>query len=161
MVFSNLWQGRTGRLPYLVALVISSAAITVLPFIAGKITIASAGGMDPALSIVRMLLRPLLLGIGLLITGGPLVFFARRGRQTRHPPPRHRPVVCRRLSPPKHLPQPSRLACHASREILFCRTLSLRGQLVITLNSIFGGPVFGESAFETFECNAAVPHGKA
>jgi hypothetical protein len=65
------------------------------------------------------------------------------------------------LSPPKHLPQPSRLACHSSREILFCRTLSLRGQLVITLNSIFDGRAFGESAFETFECNAAVPHGKA
>jgi uncharacterized membrane protein YhaH (DUF805 family) len=78
MVFSNLWQGRTGRLPYLVALVISSAAIAVLPFIADKITTATAGGMDPALSIMRMLLRPLLLGIGLLITGGPLVFFARR-----------------------------------------------------------------------------------
>lgn len=78
MVFLNWWQGQTGRLPYLVALVISSAAIAVLPFIAGKITIASAGGMDPALSIVRMLLLPLLLGIGLLITGGPLLFFARR-----------------------------------------------------------------------------------
>ena len=78
MVFLNLWQGRTGRLPYLVALVVSSAAITVLPFIAGKITIASAGGMDPAMSIVRSLLRPLLLGVGLLIPGGPLVFFARR-----------------------------------------------------------------------------------
>jgi len=78
MLLSDLWRGRTGRLPYLVALVISSAAIAVLPFIADKITIASAGGMDPALSIVRMLLRPLLLGIGLLITGGPLVFFARR-----------------------------------------------------------------------------------
>jgi uncharacterized membrane protein YhaH (DUF805 family) len=78
MVFLHLWQGRTGRLPYLVALVISSAAVAVLPFIAGKITIASAGGMDPALAIVRMLLRPSLLGIGLLITGGPLVFFARR-----------------------------------------------------------------------------------
>jgi hypothetical protein len=47
MVYSNLWQGRTGRLPYLVAFVISSAAIAVLPFVAGKITIASAGGMDP------------------------------------------------------------------------------------------------------------------
>src|ERR1700726_980437 len=78
MALSNLWQGRTGRLPYLVALVVSSAAITVLPFIAGKITIASAGGMDPAMSIVRSLLRPLLLGVGLLIPGGPLVFFARR-----------------------------------------------------------------------------------
>jgi uncharacterized membrane protein YhaH (DUF805 family) len=78
MVFSNRWQGRTGRLPYLVALVILSAAIAVLPFIAGKITIAFVGGMDPALSIVRMLLRSLLLVIGLLITGGPLVFFARR-----------------------------------------------------------------------------------
>jgi uncharacterized membrane protein YhaH (DUF805 family) len=78
MALSNLWQGRTGRLPYLVALVVSSAAITVLPFIAGKITIASAGGMDPAMSIVRSLLRRLLLGVGLLIPGGPLVFFARR-----------------------------------------------------------------------------------
>ncbi|MGA7999709.1 MAG: DUF805 domain-containing protein [Bradyrhizobium sp.] len=78
MVFSDLWQGRTSRLPYLVALVISSAAIAVLPFLADKIIIASAGGMDPAMSIVRMLLRPLLLGIGLLIAGGPLVFFARR-----------------------------------------------------------------------------------
>jgi uncharacterized membrane protein YhaH (DUF805 family) len=79
MAFSNLWHGRTGRLPYLVALVISSAAIAVLPFVAGKITVAFvAGGADPALAIVRMLLRPLLLGIGLLITGGPLVFFARR-----------------------------------------------------------------------------------
>jgi len=79
MAFSNSWHGRSGRLPYLVALVISSAAITVLPFIAGKITVAFvAGGADPALAIVRMLLRPLLLGIGLLITGGPLVFFARR-----------------------------------------------------------------------------------
>jgi hypothetical protein len=55
MALSNLWQGRTGRLPYLVALVVASAAITVLPFIAGKITIASAGGMDPAMSIVRSL----------------------------------------------------------------------------------------------------------
>jgi uncharacterized membrane protein YhaH (DUF805 family) len=78
MEFLNLWQGRTGRLPYLVALVVSSAAITVLPFIAGKITIAAAAGMDPALAIVRMLLHPLLIGIGLLIAGGPLVFFARR-----------------------------------------------------------------------------------
>ena len=78
MVFSELWQGRTGRLPYLVALIVSSAAITVLPFIAGKITITAAGGVDPALAIVRMLLHPLLIGIGLLITGGPLVFFARR-----------------------------------------------------------------------------------
>ena len=78
MKISNLWQGRTGRLPYLVALIISSAAIMVLPFIAGKITIAYAAGMDPALAIVRMLLHPLLIGIGLLITGGPLVFFARR-----------------------------------------------------------------------------------
>jgi uncharacterized membrane protein YhaH (DUF805 family) len=79
MAFSNLWHGRTGRLPYLVALVISSAAIAVLPFIAGKIIVALvAGGADPALAIVRMLLRLLLLGDGLLITGGPLVFFARR-----------------------------------------------------------------------------------
>jgi hypothetical protein len=38
MVFSDLWQGRTGRIPYLIALVISSTAIAVLPFIAGKIT---------------------------------------------------------------------------------------------------------------------------
>jgi uncharacterized membrane protein YhaH (DUF805 family) len=78
MVFLNLWQGRTGRIPYLAALVISSAAIAVLPFVAGKITMASAGGIDPALAIVRMLLRPLLFGIGFFITGGPLVFFARR-----------------------------------------------------------------------------------
>lgn len=79
MAFSNSWHGRTGRLPYLLALVISSAAIAVLPFIAGKIMVALvAGGPDPALAIVRSLLRPLLLGIGLLITGGPLVIFARR-----------------------------------------------------------------------------------
>jgi uncharacterized membrane protein YhaH (DUF805 family) len=78
MIFSNLWQGRTARLPYLAVLVISSAAIAVLPFIAGKITFAYAGGMGPAQSIVRMLLQPLLLSFGLLITGGPLVFFARR-----------------------------------------------------------------------------------
>ena len=74
-----MWHGRTGRLAYLVALVISSAAIAVLPFIAGKIILAFvARGADPGLGIVRMLLRPLPLGIGLLITGGPLVFFARR-----------------------------------------------------------------------------------
>ena len=67
MALSNFWRGRTGRLPYLVALVISSAAIAVLPFIAGKIIAAFvAVGADPALAIVRMLLRPLLLGIGLL-----------------------------------------------------------------------------------------------
>jgi uncharacterized membrane protein YhaH (DUF805 family) len=78
MVFLDLWQGRTGRLPYFVALVISSAAIAVLPFIAGKIVIASAGGMDPAMAVVRMLLYPLLIGIGLFITGGPLLFLARR-----------------------------------------------------------------------------------
>jgi uncharacterized membrane protein YhaH (DUF805 family) len=79
MAFSNWWHGRTGRLPYLVALLVSSAAIAVLPFIAGKIIVtAVAAGADPALAILRMLLRPLLLGIGLLITGGPLVFFARR-----------------------------------------------------------------------------------
>jgi len=79
MAFSDVWNGRTGRLPYLVALVISSAAITVLPFIVGKITGAFvAGGADPGLAIVRMLLRPLLLGIGLIITGGPLMVFARR-----------------------------------------------------------------------------------
>jgi uncharacterized membrane protein YhaH (DUF805 family) len=78
MALSNFWRGRTGRLPYLVALVISSAAIAVLPFIAGKIIAAFvAGGADPALAIVRMLLRPLLLGIGLLVAGGPLVFLAR------------------------------------------------------------------------------------
>ena len=78
MVFLNLWQGRTGRISYLAALVISSAAIAVLPFVAGKIAIAFAGGMDPALAIARMLLRPLLFGIGFLIAGGPLVFFVRR-----------------------------------------------------------------------------------
>jgi uncharacterized membrane protein YhaH (DUF805 family) len=78
MIFSDLWQGRTARLPYLVVLVTSSAAIAVLPFIAGKITIAVAGGVDPAQAVTRMLLQPLLLAIGLLITGGPLVFFARR-----------------------------------------------------------------------------------
>lgn len=78
MAFSNLWNGRTGRLPYLVALVITSAAIVVLPFIAGRIATAYAAGVDPALAILRMLLRTLLLGIGLLIAGAPLVFFARR-----------------------------------------------------------------------------------
>ena len=79
MAFLNLWHGRTGRLPYLIALILSSVAIAVLPFIAGKIIAASvAGGPDPALAIVRSLLRPLLLSIGLLIAGGPLVFFARR-----------------------------------------------------------------------------------
>ncbi|SHJ40665.1 Protein of unknown function [Bradyrhizobium lablabi] len=78
MKFLDLWQGRTGRLPYLAALIISSAAIVVLPFIAGTITMAYAAGMDPAMAIVRALLRPLLLGIGLLVMGGPLVFFARR-----------------------------------------------------------------------------------
>ena len=79
MAFSDLWDGRTGRVPYLVTLVISSAAITVLPFIVGKITGALvASGADPALAIVRMLLRPFHLGIGLVITGGPLVVFARR-----------------------------------------------------------------------------------
>ena len=78
MVLLNQWQGRTGRVPYLAALVISSAAIAALPFVAGKITMASAGGIDPALAIMRMLLRPLLFGIGFLMVGGPLVFFARR-----------------------------------------------------------------------------------
>ena len=59
MVYSNLWQGRTGRLPYLVAFVISSAAIAVLPFVAGKITIASAGGMDPrSQEVSGVILRP-------------------------------------------------------------------------------------------------------
>ena len=78
MAFSNLWNGRTGRLPYIVALVISSAAIAILPFITGKIATAYAAGMDPAFAIVRMLLRTLLLGLGFLIAGAPLVFFARR-----------------------------------------------------------------------------------
>jgi uncharacterized membrane protein YhaH (DUF805 family) len=78
MAFSNQWQGRTGRLPYLIAFVVSSAAIAVLPFIAATITIAFAGGMDPAMAIVRALWQPLLLGIGLLIIGGPLLFVARR-----------------------------------------------------------------------------------
>jgi uncharacterized membrane protein YhaH (DUF805 family) len=78
MALLNLWRGRTARLPYFWALVISSAAIAVLPYIVGKITMASAGGMDPALSVVRMLLLPSLLVIGVLIAGAPLVFFARR-----------------------------------------------------------------------------------
>ncbi len=78
MELLNLWQGRTGRLPYLVALIISSAAIVVLPFIAGKITMALAAGMDPAMAIVRALVHPLFVGIGLLVAGGPLAFLARR-----------------------------------------------------------------------------------
>jgi uncharacterized membrane protein YhaH (DUF805 family) len=79
MALLNLWHGRTGRFPYLVALVVSSAAIAVLPFVAGKIIGASiAAGPDPALAILRSLMSPLLLCAGLLITGGPLVFFARR-----------------------------------------------------------------------------------
>lgn len=78
MEFSNLWEGRTGRLPYLAVLIISSAAIAVLPFITGKIIMAYAAGMDPALSILRSLLSTLFLGIGFLITGVPLVFLARR-----------------------------------------------------------------------------------
>src|SRR5262249_42865791 len=78
MLFLHFWQGRTGRIPYLAALVISSAAIAVLPYIAGNITIALAAGTDPALSILRLLIRWLLLGTGLFVTGGPLVFFARR-----------------------------------------------------------------------------------
>jgi uncharacterized membrane protein YhaH (DUF805 family) len=78
MAFSNLWQGRTGRLAYLIALVISSAAIAVLPYVAARITVAHAGGMDPAMAIVRAMLQPALLAIGLLIAGGPLVFFARQ-----------------------------------------------------------------------------------
>ena len=78
MQFLDLWQGRTGRLPYLAALIISSATIAVMPFVAGTITVAYAAGMDPAMAIVRMLLHPLLIGIGFLVAGGPLVFFARR-----------------------------------------------------------------------------------
>lgn len=79
MALSDLWHGRSGRFAFLVALVISSAVIAVLPFTAGKIIGASvAGGPDPALAILRSLLRPLLLGIGLVIAGGPLVFFTRR-----------------------------------------------------------------------------------
>ncbi len=78
MVFLNLWQGRTGRLPYLIVFVVSSAAIAILPFIVGKATMAFVGGPDPGVSILRSLLNMLLLGIGLLITGAPLVFFARR-----------------------------------------------------------------------------------
>lgn len=78
MALSNLWQGRTGRLAYLIALVISSAAIAVLPFVVAKITVAFAGGRDPAMAILRALWQPALLGIGLLIAGGPLVVFARR-----------------------------------------------------------------------------------
>jgi len=78
MELLNLWQGRTGRLPYLVTLIISSAAIVVLPFIAGKITMALAASMDPAMAIVRALVYPFLVGTGLLVAGGPLVFLARR-----------------------------------------------------------------------------------
>jgi uncharacterized membrane protein YhaH (DUF805 family) len=79
MAISNLWQGRTGRLLYLVGLIISSAAIAVLPFVAGKIIAATvAGGPDPALAILRSLLYPIVIGIGLFIAGGPLVVIARR-----------------------------------------------------------------------------------
>jgi uncharacterized membrane protein YhaH (DUF805 family) len=78
MAFSDPWHGRTGRLPYLAALVISSAVIMVLPFVAGKIAMAVADGMDPALAILRSLVRMYLLAPGVLIAGLPLVFFARR-----------------------------------------------------------------------------------
>jgi uncharacterized membrane protein YhaH (DUF805 family) len=78
MEFLNLWQGRTGRISYLAALVISCAPIIVLPFIAGKIATAFAAGMDPGVAIARSLLRMWLLGIGFLITASPLLFFVRR-----------------------------------------------------------------------------------
>jgi uncharacterized membrane protein YhaH (DUF805 family) len=78
MLLADFWQGRTGRVAYSIALIISSVGIAILPFITAKISITYAGGMDPALSVVRMLLWPLIIGIGLAIMGGPLVFFARR-----------------------------------------------------------------------------------
>lgn len=78
MQFLTSWQGRTGRLPYLVALMISSATIVFLPFIASKIAISSAGGADPAMAILRSLIRPVIIGVGFLVAGVPLVVFARR-----------------------------------------------------------------------------------
>jgi uncharacterized membrane protein YhaH (DUF805 family) len=78
MLLADFWRGRTGRVAYSIALIISSVGIASLPFITAKISITYAGGMDPALSVVRMLLWPLIIGIGLTIMGGPLVFFARR-----------------------------------------------------------------------------------
>jgi uncharacterized membrane protein YhaH (DUF805 family) len=77
MKFSDLWTGRTGRLPYLSALIGSSAAIAVLPFIAAAVTMAFAS-VDPALAILRSLLRVLILGIGFFLAGVPLVLFTRR-----------------------------------------------------------------------------------
>ena len=79
MNFRDLWEGRTGRLPYLSVLIISSAVIAILLFIAGKMALAAyAPGIDPELSSLRALLCILLLGIGFLIAGVPLVLFARR-----------------------------------------------------------------------------------
>jgi uncharacterized membrane protein YhaH (DUF805 family) len=78
MEFADLWHGRTGRLGFLITLVIWSAAIAVLPFIAAKIAYGYAGGVDPAMAIERALITPPLLGIGFLIAGGPLVLSARR-----------------------------------------------------------------------------------
>jgi uncharacterized membrane protein YhaH (DUF805 family) len=79
MNFRDLWEGRTGRLPYLAVLIVSSAAIAILLFIAGKMAPAAhAPGVDPELSTLRVLLIMLLLGIGFLIAGVPLVLFARR-----------------------------------------------------------------------------------
>ena len=73
-----LWEGRSARVPYLAALIICSAAIVVLPLIASKIAISSAGGLDPAMAILRSLIRPVIIGVGFLVAGVPLIFFTRR-----------------------------------------------------------------------------------
>ena len=79
MNFRDLWEGRTGRLPYLAVLIVSSAVIAILLFIARKMALAAhAPGIDHELSMLRVLLLMLLLGIGFLIAGVPLVLFARR-----------------------------------------------------------------------------------
>ncbi len=78
MFLPLLWQGRTGRVAYFIALVISSAAIMILPFLTANILGAYAGRMDPGLSVQWMLMRPFLVGIGLAVMGGTLLFFARR-----------------------------------------------------------------------------------
>ena len=79
MNFRDLWEGRTGRLPYLAVLIVSSAVIAILLFIARKMALAAhAPGVDHELSRLRALLCILLLGIGFLIAGVPLVLFARR-----------------------------------------------------------------------------------
>src|SRR5690348_9735732 len=77
MKFSHLWDGRTSRLDYLAALIICSATIAGLPFIVGVLTLGLAS-MDPAFAILRSLVSMALLGIGFIMAGVPLLFFARR-----------------------------------------------------------------------------------